>query len=333
MPWLQWRTVLLLSAVLQGQIGLLDCLKLLELDVPSHKLVGEGVKLVCRFDMEGDALYSVKWYRNEQEFYRFVPNDRPKLQIFPQHGIRVERSKSSRQHVFLFDLQLEASGTYRCEVSAEAPSFRTKHEEKVMVVVQEPYHNEIIGLQPSYQVGDLVNTTCYSRGSSPPAELAWKINDHTIYDSSSQYPVAPREGGTERGGARQRFARGSQWYDPYGQEGRENSYQIIQPQVAEPKLVFGSIKDWFEKQDSTSSLDTAASNLQFQVEDIHLHIGLRLECTASIGPVYWHSTQESASVTARVKDLHTWGVAGGDQGCLSTVLALALLNLTLLLLF
>ena len=64
----------------------------MELDVPTHKLVGEGVKLVCRFDMEGDTLYSVKWYRNEQEFYRFVPNDRPKLQIFPQHGIRVEVS-------------------------------------------------------------------------------------------------------------------------------------------------------------------------------------------------------------------------------------------------
>ena len=31
------------------------------------------------------------------------------------------------------------------QVSAEAPSFRTKHEEKVMVVVQEPYHNEILG--------------------------------------------------------------------------------------------------------------------------------------------------------------------------------------------
>ena len=43
-----------------------------------------------RFDMESDTLYSVKWYRNEQEFYRFVPNDKPKLQIFPQHGIRVE---------------------------------------------------------------------------------------------------------------------------------------------------------------------------------------------------------------------------------------------------
>ena len=40
--------------------------------------------------MEGDSLYSVKWYRNEQEFFRYVPNDRPEHQIFPQHGIRVE---------------------------------------------------------------------------------------------------------------------------------------------------------------------------------------------------------------------------------------------------
>ena len=50
--------------------GLLWCLKIIKMDVPTHKLVGESVKLVCRFEMEGDTLYSVKWYRNEQEFYR-----------------------------------------------------------------------------------------------------------------------------------------------------------------------------------------------------------------------------------------------------------------------
>ena len=44
--------------------------------------------------MEGDTLYSVKWYRNEREFFRYVPNDRPKLQIFPQDGIRVEVIKT-----------------------------------------------------------------------------------------------------------------------------------------------------------------------------------------------------------------------------------------------
>ncbi len=35
---------------------------------------------------------------------------------------------------------------FRCEVSAEAPSFRTKHEEKLMIVVQPPKHNEIRSL-------------------------------------------------------------------------------------------------------------------------------------------------------------------------------------------
>ena len=50
--------------------GLFCCLKILKMEVPTHKLVGENVKLICRFEMEGDTLYSVKWYRNEQEFYR-----------------------------------------------------------------------------------------------------------------------------------------------------------------------------------------------------------------------------------------------------------------------
>jgi hypothetical protein len=32
----------------------------------------------------------ILWSILLQEFYRFVPNDRPKLQIFPQKGIKVE---------------------------------------------------------------------------------------------------------------------------------------------------------------------------------------------------------------------------------------------------
>lgn len=322
-----------------GQIGLSWCLKLLELDVPTHKLVGEGVKLVCRFDMEGDTLYSVKWYRNEQEFYRFVPNDRPKLQIFPQHGIRVERSKSSRQHVFLFDLQLEASGSYRCEVSAEAPSFRTKHEEKVMVVVQEPYHNEIVGMKPRYYTGDLVNVTCFSKGSSPPAELSWKVNDDRIYDETtslvagdnSPYSRYPQD--TPDSAHYSRYSqdhRQDDRYDPYNQDVLDAPYQVIEPKVAEPKLVFGTIKDWFEKHDSNTNLDTAASNLQFYVQDIHRHIGLRLECTASIGPVYWHATQETCQVAAKPRELPQWMSSSANRGCFSYGLSIALILLMLL---
>ena len=62
--------------------------------MPPHRVVGEKARLICKFDMEGDILYSVKWYKDDLEFYRFVPNDRPKLQVFPQEGIHVDVSIS-----------------------------------------------------------------------------------------------------------------------------------------------------------------------------------------------------------------------------------------------
>ena len=55
-------------------------------------MVGDKATLICQFDMEGDTLYSVKWYKNDQEFYRYVPNDRPKLQVFKTEGIQVDVS-------------------------------------------------------------------------------------------------------------------------------------------------------------------------------------------------------------------------------------------------
>jgi len=277
---------------------LLDCcnsLKITEMEVPTHKLVGDSVKLICRFHMEGDSLYSVKWYRNEQEFFRYVPNDRPKLQIFPQRGIRVERNKSNKHEVYLFDLQLDASGTYRCEVSAEAPSFRTKHEEKLMVVVQEPFENKIVGLQPSYHVGDLVNVTCFSRGSSPPAELAWKINDDKIYDERSQID-------------RSHYSNN---YDPYKLNNQDALYNFVTPKAAEATYVFGTIRDWFEKHNT--KLDTAASNLHFYVLEHHKYTGLKLECTASIGPAYWHLSQETCLVTEPAPDLTSWISSSGTS--------------------
>jgi len=279
------------TLLMSKQIRFGVCLKLLELEVPSHKLVGEEASLQCKFDMEGDSLYSVKWYRNEQEFYRYVPNDRPKLQIFPQDGIRVERSKSSKHTVVLFDLQLEASGTYRCEVSAEAPSFRTKHQEKVMVVVQEPYHNEIQGLLPSYQVSDLVNVTCYSRGSSPPADLTWTVNGERIYDEKS-------------------VNSGQKHYNYHDPWMSSESVDKDRRQLSQTRYVYGQLKTWHERH-HYPHLDTSASNLQFHAGENHRDQGLRLDCTASIGPVYWHSTQEVAVVNDRIQ-FTSWMSAKGD---------------------
>ena len=51
--------------------------------------------LECLYDMEGDALYSVKWYRNGKEFYRHIPSDKPPTAVFTQPGLVVDVSSES----------------------------------------------------------------------------------------------------------------------------------------------------------------------------------------------------------------------------------------------
>ena len=60
--------------------------------IPSHAIKGEDVVLECLYDMQGDSLYSVKWYRNGQEFYRHIPTDRPQTVVFKQPGLIVDVS-------------------------------------------------------------------------------------------------------------------------------------------------------------------------------------------------------------------------------------------------
>ena len=74
--------------------------------MPAHRVVGDKATLICQFDMQGDTLYSVKWYKNDQEFYRYVPNDRPKLQVFKTEGIQVDVS------IYL-DLPLKVEKSHR----------------------------------------------------------------------------------------------------------------------------------------------------------------------------------------------------------------------------
>jgi hypothetical protein len=42
--------------------------------------------------MEHEALYSVKWYKDGNEFFRYVPRDMPPVQIFALPGVTVDVS-------------------------------------------------------------------------------------------------------------------------------------------------------------------------------------------------------------------------------------------------
>lgn len=58
--------------------------------IPNHVIRNNTVRLECHFDMNGEALYSVKWYKDGYEFYRYVPRDQPPAQVFDQNGISVD---------------------------------------------------------------------------------------------------------------------------------------------------------------------------------------------------------------------------------------------------
>ena len=62
----------------------------------------------------------------------------------------------------LKSVTLSSSGEYKCEVSAEAPNFRTKAGSQDLVAVVQPSSVEIKGVEAKYRVGDTVNVTCFS---------------------------------------------------------------------------------------------------------------------------------------------------------------------------
>ncbi|XP_067009518.2 cell adhesion molecule 1 [Anabrus simplex] len=154
-----------------------SALRLVEVRIPVHTVRNHSATLECHFDLEDEALYSVKWYKDGNEFYRYVPRDLPPAQLFPLPGVTVEISNSTESQVTLRSVNLESSGRYRCEVSGEAPSFQTVSDHGDMVVVALPDEGpRISGGRPRYQIGDKVRVNCTSGRSKPAAQLMWFIN-------------------------------------------------------------------------------------------------------------------------------------------------------------
>ncbi|XP_065342442.1 uncharacterized protein LOC135941088 isoform X2 [Cloeon dipterum] len=152
-------------------------IQLMEVRIPKHIARDESARLECKYDLGQEPLYSVKWYKDGNEFYRYVPQERPQVQIFTLPGVIVDLHNSSESTVVLSRVDLISSGIYKCEVSAEAPSFQTVSERGHMIVVAMPKDGpRITGGRPRYQIGDTVRVNCTSARSKPAATLQWFIN-------------------------------------------------------------------------------------------------------------------------------------------------------------
>lgn len=87
--------------------------------------------------------------------------------------------------VALRDLALGSSGVYTCEVSSEAPRFKTSTGTGNMQVIDLPDDRPIISGANvhGYRVGEWLDVNCTSLRSQPPALLKWYINDEKPMES------------------------------------------------------------------------------------------------------------------------------------------------------
>lgn len=158
--------------------GLVTALRDVRVSIPNAVRRTEKVVLKCLYDIEGDSLYSVKWYKGRREFYRYTPKETPAMKLFHIPGIKIDAHNSNESQLSLLNVQLITSGKYSCEVSADAPSFHTLIAAGELDVVEPPNHNPVItGIRPRYRIGDIVRGNCTSRHSKPAANLTWTINE------------------------------------------------------------------------------------------------------------------------------------------------------------
>ncbi|KYQ53153.1 hypothetical protein ALC60_07883 [Trachymyrmex zeteki] len=113
-----------------------NCLRGVSLEVvPEVVQRGEEVILRCHYDLENAPLYSLKWYRGRHEFYRFSPTEESSTKIFNISGINVDPDNSNKSQVTLRNVDFGLSGTFICEVTADAPTFSTATASKNLTVV------------------------------------------------------------------------------------------------------------------------------------------------------------------------------------------------------
>ncbi|XP_063882220.1 uncharacterized protein LOC135112130 [Scylla paramamosain] len=180
-----WRLRLPLCSlfILFGSVAAV--LELLTVKVPAYAIRGGSAKLYCSYKLDDDAsLYSLKWYKDDHQFYQYIPGNIISKNTFFLPGVDVNMGRSSRGSVVLENLGFHSSGTYRCEVIAEAPVFLTKLGEGNLTVIDPPDSAPVLeGAQAAYHVGEQVSLNCTSLSSRPAATLAWYVNDQLVTES------------------------------------------------------------------------------------------------------------------------------------------------------
>ncbi|KAF7279508.1 hypothetical protein GWI33_007090 [Rhynchophorus ferrugineus] len=151
--------------------------------VPEAAVRGRDATLECSFDLEGESLYSLKWYHNGHEFYRYTPSERTPVRVYPENGININEQESTERQIVLHNVSREMSGQFSCEVTADKPSFFMAMQTEELRVVDLPKKDPYLsGFKHRYYLMEdkTFHANCTSEDSYPAVNITWYINDIPI---------------------------------------------------------------------------------------------------------------------------------------------------------
>nr|XP_054929548.1 immunoglobulin superfamily member 10-like [Dermacentor andersoni] len=159
--------------------GPAQAVRIIELKVPETPAHGSTVTLECLYDLQRDQLYSVKWYKDSREFFRYMPQEKPSKKLFNIKGLTVNVASSTNTTIVLDNVRRSASGIYRCEVAGDAPSFSYDSAEKRMDIIEMTLS---IDQPPIGVLGGSVRLNCaHDFGGLPLYSFKWFKDDEILY--------------------------------------------------------------------------------------------------------------------------------------------------------
>ncbi|KOX79183.1 hypothetical protein WN51_07185 [Melipona quadrifasciata] len=173
--------------------GEMTGLKLLRIIVPAYSLRGKSALLECRYDLEADKLYSITWYKDHEEFYRYVPRGEPMKHSYRVEGVKVDELQQigdgATNLIFeiaetMLDLN-DARRTHERTPAVQSPAGdaagrQPAQQRTVQVRVLPQDGPSITGEEKVYATGDVLGLNCTSGKSYPATTLKWFINGEQV---------------------------------------------------------------------------------------------------------------------------------------------------------
>lgn len=69
--------------------------------VPRYTIMGSDAKLICEYENKSLDIYSIKWYKNDREFFHHISSLDPPKRNFSLPGINVDVSFYSNLSLYV----------------------------------------------------------------------------------------------------------------------------------------------------------------------------------------------------------------------------------------